>query len=726
MTNNRSLTQIQQLLQASRLWVFAISLTASLILIFSFNLISSTQPLVVVGQPSEEDILAPRGIVYESELLTNQLREQKINEVNDVYSTADSEIGRGQLNLSRSIFSFIDVVRSDAQATIETKLSYLGGVEEVTIEEDVGETLLQMNRTDYEEIQGEILRIIDELMREDIRDNQVAEFRRRAGREARLDLTPSQTLVVTNLAPQFIVPTVFFDELATEQQKQAAASAVVPQQRTITEGQRILRAGDIVRNEDVEALIALGLLEQETDWRDIASISMLAVLTVVILVLYWQQYFQRHWLENGRYLTALFIIFVIFAVFIRLLDAPNTDLLYWYPIAAMGMLMTVIFERRFALMAILLMSVLVGYSAAESLQMMLYTAVGGTLAALTLFDYQRINGFFRAGLVASVGYIIVILIFQLMEDTIEVTPMLRLILFAVANGILSSALTLVGFYIMGSLFGVTTTLQLQDLSRLDHPLLRELLRRAPGTYHHSIMVANLAEQAAEEIKANSALIRVGAFYHDIGKMNRPPFFSENQEGINPHDTMDPYTSARIILSHVTDGLELARRYRLPDRIREFIAQHHGTRLVKGFYFKALEKAENESDVKKEQFQYPGPRPQSPETAIVLMADAIESTSRALQPDTPKAIEKLVNKLIDEDLAEGQLDESGLTLGDVRKIRESFIKTLKGRFHVRVRYPGNEALEEPQTAVLPAGATASLPPGTPVQQDAPADAPTTAD
>jgi putative nucleotidyltransferase with HDIG domain len=264
--------------------------------------------------------------------------------------------------------------------------------------------------------------------------------------------------------------------------------------------------------------------------------------------------------------------------------------------------------------------------------------------------------------------------------------------YGLANGIFSAALTLAGFFIMGGLFGLTTTLQLQELSRLDHPLLQELLRRAPGTYHHSIMVANLAEQAAECIKANSTLVRVGAFYHDIGKMNRPPFFIENQEGVNPHDSLDPYSSARIIISHVSDGLELARRYRLPDRIRDFIAEHHGDRVVKGFYARAREQAGNEADeVDVERFKHRGPRPRSRETGIVMLADAVEATSSALRPDTEKAIEKLVNSLIDDHLMEGQLDNSGLTLGDIKLIRASFIDNLKGRFHVRVKYPGNEAM-----------------------------------
>ncbi|KAA3663888.1 MAG: HDIG domain-containing protein, partial [Chloroflexi bacterium] len=602
------------------------------------------------------------------------------------------EIGRGQLNLAQLIFSFVDVVRTDSQATPETKLTYLHAIESLTVEEEVGESIIGLNQGDYDQVKSEVTRIVGEIMRQDIKESQVSEFRRRASREVRLDLTPTQTQIVTSMAPQFIVPTIFHDAEGTDQRRQESLDGVEPQIRTIFKDQRVLRSGDIVREEDVEALEQLGLLETTQDWRDIATVFMLSLLGVVLITMHWQKFRRKHWEENGRYLIAFFYIFAVFALLARLLLTGPSVLAYWFPIAAMSMMFTVIYDARFSILATLIMAVLFGFIAPNSLELTLYVLVGGILATLTLNDSQRINAFFRAGVIAAVGHIVVILIFRFSQDVVDEIALLQLMLYGIANGVLSAALTLVGFYVMGSLFGVTTTLQLQDLSRLDHPLLQELLRRAPGTYHHSIMVANLAEQAADEIKANSSLIRVGAFYHDIGKMNRPPFFSENQEGVNPHDALDPYTSGRIILSHVSDGLELARKYKLPDRIRDFIAEHHGTRIVKGFYFKACEQAGDDAEaVNKEQFRYPGPRPRTPETAIVLLADAIESTSRALQPDTPKAIEKLVNSLIDEDMTKGQLDESGLTMGDIQKIRESFIKTLKGRFHVRVKYPGNEEL-----------------------------------
>ena len=692
MSKRQSSNRFQHFIQTSRLWLFMLFLITGLTLIYSFNFVAANDLNVQVGQTLVDDVVAPKTVNFQSDVLTQAQVELATNSVSDVYTQLDTEIGRGQLNLARSIFTFIDVVRSDTQATNATKLLYLQAIEALKVEESAGAALLTMSSPDYEGVRAEVLRIVGEIMREEIRDTQVSEYRRQASREAQLDLTPTQTAVITNFAPQFIISTVFLNEAATEQQRLEAADSVEPQIRTIVEGQRVVQGRVPVSDADHEALVALGLLEQETDWRDVASVFIIVVLGTVLLVLYWEQYHRRRWLENGRYLFVMFGLMIVFALLSRLFLSGGNELVYWFPIAAFAIMVTVVFEERLAIMAVLVMSVLHGFAAPNSLELMLFSLVGGIMAILTLNDAQRLNSLFRAGLSAAVGHITIIVIFQLTQNSVDVLKIFQLILFALANGILSSALSLVGFYLMGSLIGITTTIQLQDLSRLDHELLQELLRRAPGTYHHSIMVANLAEQAGEEINANTSLIRVGAFYHDIGKMNRPPFFTENQEGINPHDTMDPYTSARIILSHVSDGLVLAHRYRLPDLICSFIEQHHGTRLVKGFYIKARELAEaTEETVDASKFRYDGPIPQSPETAIVLMADAIESASRALQPDTPKAIEKLVNSLIDDDLAERQLDDSDLTLGDIRKIRESFIKTLKGRFHVRVKYPGNEEL-----------------------------------
>jgi len=698
--HNNELPRWRKLIQGSLLWLFAIAVTLGLTLIFSFNLVTNSDVQVTLGQPAREDIFSPRAVVYDSNVLLATARESARASVQEQYISQGNDIGRSRLNFVGAVLSFSDVVRADTLATKETQLSYLQAIEGLTIQDQVGLDLLDLTGSDYEVVKQELFRIVGDLMRQDIREDQLRDYQIIARREASLDLTPTQENVVTNVAPQFIAPTVFPDPEATAALREAAVEAVGTFPVTIADNERIVRQGELVTELDIEKLTQVGLLQSQLNWRDVAAIFVASLLAVVLITMYWHQFFWERRRDNGRYLTILSTLILTFAAIAKLMVTGSGFFPYLFPMAAFSMLLSVVFDVRFSLILTIIMAALFGFLVPNSLELTVYTAVGGMLAILTLRDIQRINAFFRAGLAAAIGYSAVILVFRLNQDMVDVTNMLELMGYAVVNGMLSAALTLVSFFIMGSLFGITTTLQLQELARLDHPLLQELLRRAPGTYHHSIMVANLAEQAAEKIKANSTLIRVGAFYHDIGKMNRSPFFSENQEGVNPHDTLDPYTSARIILSHVSDGMELAKRYKLPYRIRRFVEEHHGVRLVKGFYFKAKEQAGEDGEIDVEKFRYPGPRPTSRETGIVLLADAIESTSRALQPNSEKGIEKLVNSLIDEDLTDGQLDESGLTLGDIRLIRESFIKTLKGRFHVRVKYPGNETLLLDEQAVEP--------------------------
>lgn len=691
--------QWQNFIADSQLWLFAIVVTVVMGIILSFRLEAAANVAVELGQPAPNDVFAPSSLTYSSELLTVQAQEQAKGQVEDQYTPLDMSIGRAQLTRAQAIFEFVDTVRADTQATTETKLKYLQAVEGLTIEEQVGIDLLSLNSADYQIAREDVLEIIDVIMRQDIREGELSDFRRSARREASLELTLTQNNVVTNLAPQFIAPTIFLDESATQLKRDEAATGVQPISRTIAKDQRILQAGEIVTETHIEILSQLGLLQQEVNWRDTTSIFLASLLVVVLILLYWRQFYTKQ-RKSGRYLTSLATLWLLFILIAKLVITLPGLFSYLYPVAAMSMLLAVIFDVRMAMLVTVLMSAVVGYIAPNSLELAVYTAAGGLVASLTLHDAVRINAFFRAGLMAAVGHLVVIVIFWLPQETASAfVP--QLVLYSLVNGVLSAALTLVGFFIMGSLFGVTTTLQLQELSRLDHPLLQDLLRRAPGTYHHSIMVAHLAEQAAERIKANSTLVRVGAFYHDIGKMTRPPFFAENQEGVNPHESLDPFSSARIIISHVSDGLEMARRHRLPDRIRDFIAEHHGDRVLKTFYTKAKEQSGTEP-VDIERFRHRGPRPRSRETGIVMLADAIEATSSALRPNSEKAIEKLVNSLVDEHLTEGQLDDSSLTLGDVSMIRASFIDTLKGRFHVRVKYPGNESLvdDAPTNGAVP--------------------------
>ena len=695
MSSNDSTETLKTSRRISRtwLWLFAVIMTVSMTAIMSFNIVLESGLSVAQGQPAPEDIFAPHSLNFASAILTTRAEEEAYANVTDIYSAADLGIGRDQLNKAGSMFTFIETVRADVKTDIETRIGYLMAVETAVIDQQTASDLLTMSEVQYNRAKSSTLAIVDDIMRQSIKETELDKYKQDALHQVSLALTDQQSNVVSTIAPQFIKPTIFPNEEATKELQDTKVDAVEPVFRSVTQGQRIIEGGDLLSDLNIEVMEALGMLQTETNWYSILSIFLLSLLVTLLIVLYWQQ-FEVGLRNNVRYLLALSFLLLLSLSAARIMLSSSPQLLYWFPIATFSLLIVVVFDVHFSVLLTAALAIMIGYmQAATSFEIAIYLFMGGLFAILTLKDIyaQRLNPFFRAGVFAALGYIAAMLLFALPQD-VELAEIAKSIGYAMGNGALSAVLTLLGLYIMGSLFGVTTTIQLQDLSRLDHPLLRQLLRQAPGTYHHSIMVANLAEQAAERIGVNSTLVRVGAFYHDVGKMKRPLYFTENQQGMNPHDTMDPYNSARIIISHVTDGLELAAQYKLPDRIRHFIAEHHGTRLVIGFYKKAQAQAGDEANtVDKERFRYPGPRPRSPESAIVLMADAIDATSTAIRPNTEKEIEKLVNAIVDNDLIECQLNDSGLTMGDIREIRASFIDTLKGRFHVRVKYPGNDEM-----------------------------------
>ncbi|MGB3713395.1 MAG: HDIG domain-containing metalloprotein [Candidatus Promineifilaceae bacterium] len=688
--------RMQRMAQRSVLWIFASILTVGITLILSFNLVRGPQIAVTLGEPSPDEVISPQSINYISDVLTQQAIQAAEDSVPDQYTTIDLSIARAQNNLARAVFNYINVVRADTLADQQAKLGNLFAVESVTINEEVAAILLSLSETDYFAAVDNVLQLVEDTMRSGVVEAQLSVAKNQAAQGADFDLTLAQEQVVTAFAPQFIVPNIFLDQEATSVLSQEALAEVEPIVQRITEDERIIQVGQIVTEEHIEMLEELGLLQPKLDWRRLVSAFLVSLLAITIITIYWNHYFSEK-RNQVRSLTILGILLILFILGAKLLVPGSSIYSYLFPAAALSILVSVVFETRLAIVVTAVVAGVVGYLAPDSLEMALYASAGGILAVLTLYDPQRINALFRAGLVAALGNVAVILIFRLPTD-IETAELMTLVLFGVLNGpILSAGLSLAGIFIIGSVFRVVTPLQLQELSRLDHPLLQELLRRAPGTYHHSIMVANLAEQAAEKVKASSTLVRVGAFYHDIGKVNRPPFFIENQNGGNPHDNLDPFSSARIIMSHVPDGVELAKRYRLPRRVRDFIAEHHGDRVVLVFYRKALDMAEEGEVVDVSRFMYPGPRPQSRETGIVQLADSIDAASNAMRPNTESAIEQLVNKIVDDHMAEGQLDDSGLSLGDIKLLRSSFIETLHGRYHMRVKYPGNVVDPSPDNA-----------------------------
>jgi putative nucleotidyltransferase with HDIG domain len=484
----------------------------------------------------------------------------------------------------------------------------------------------------------------------------------------------------------FLIPNSFLDPTATAEAQDRAREEVPPVLRTFEADEIIVREGERVTALDIEALDQLGLRQPQVKWTDLTSAGLLAVLMITLLCLYLAG-FQPSVLWNGQQLLLLALLTSFSVLGAGLMVPGGLVLRYLAPAPALAMLASAALGPHAGVVTAVFLGGVVGIIADSSLEMATYTALGGLVAALTLGRVERIGALFRAGAFVALTHVAIVVIFRLPQGVAQPGDLLVTGLTGVTNGGLSASLALGGLFLIGPLFDITTTMRLIELSRPDHPLLQRLLREAPATYHHSLMVANLAEQAAERIGVDALLTRVGAYYHDVGKISRPYFFTENQaKGVNPHDRLDPHTSAEVIIDHVKDGLELARRYRLPRRVRAFIPEHHGTNWVSFFYTKAVQLVGDAALVDESDFRHQGPKPQSRETALVMLADSCEATVRAMRPISAEEVAEIVNRIIDQRASDGQLGECDLTLRDLQIIRETFISALKGAFHPRVKYP----------------------------------------
>ncbi len=434
-------------------------------------------------------------------------------------------------------------------------------------------------------------------------------------------------------------------------------------------------------------------------------LGILAYVTLIGLVMrLYLVRFRPRLLDQARYQWLLLLLVMLFAGAALVMLPANTFLPYLFPMAALSILLAMLIDPHLSIMVTILVGLGVGYIAHGSLALTVYTVMGGLIGFLSLERMKRVSRVPWTGVYVALSNVTTVLVFDISGGNYDALELSQLLLMGVANGVLSASLALIGFFLANSWMGITTSVQLLDLAEPTQPLLRQLLLRAPGTYHHSLLVSDLAEQAAERIGADALLTRVGAHYHDVGKMGQPEFFIENQQQMsNDHDRLDPRASAQIIISHVKDGLKLAKKYRLPREVRAFIAEHQGTGLVKYFYHQALEQADDPAQVDEADFRYPGPKPQSKETAIVMLADSCEAAVRAERPTSMEEIDQVVHRVIIDKVSSGELDECDLTIRDLDQIRSAFVEMLTGAFHPRIKYPveATENLTAPPVPPLPA-------------------------
>ncbi|MDM0768385.1 HDIG domain-containing protein [Clostridium perfringens] len=501
------------------------------------------------------------------------------------------------------------------------------------------------------------------------------------------DLSDSEKAIVLNFV-NVVEPNFFYDKEKTDELIKETLKQVPPVM--IKKNQIVVSEGEPVTAHQLELLGTLGLLSDSAS----ALYIYIALGVLVIIVMYLQYgYINKYYPDINKEFSKIVMISIlnVFPVILARLFGMMSN--YIIPLACMPMLITLLLNYKislvFSMLNVILIGGAVGFNPNIIILAILNVVLGGTL----LRKMQQRNDILYSSI--TVAVLSSILTFSV--GTLTTNNFMEILAdstFAAAGAILSGILTIGVLPFFESTFDIVTNAKLLELSNPNNPLLKKLLMEAPGTYHHSILVANLAELAAEQVGGNPLLARIGAYYHDVGKTKRPYFFRENQFGKkNPHDRLKPEVSSKIIISHVKDGSELAKEYNLPKTIHDFIVTHHGETLVKYFYLTVKNNSENPDEVKEEDFKYPGPKPMSKEQGIVMLADSTEAAVRSINEPTEEKIEKMVNNIIDDKLASGQLDNCDLTLRDISKIKKCFLKALNGIHHERIEYPDDNKKEK---------------------------------
>jgi putative nucleotidyltransferase with HDIG domain len=673
---------------AARLWfIFIVGLAGTILALSISNFPQQSKILLAVNDAATQDILAPYAHSYVSEVLTEQAREEAITSVPDIYDPPDGRVARQQVERLRVVLEYMDAIRADTFATQDEQISDLLAIVDVKLDTPTAQAILDIQEARWQIIRLETISVVEQVMRNEIREDQVEEARRTIPALVGISLTESQAELVVILATPFIAPNAFFNYEATQAAREEARQAVASVVKTYAAGETIISRGEVAQPIHIEVLENYGLLETPDPWRQVAIHSLLVTILGCTFALYLYRNHEDQ-LKDVALVTTITILFVLSTLAMQLMIPDRTVLPYLFPAAMLPMLMATLIGPGLGVLTALIMGAIGGYLSARGLEFSLYIMLSGTMGSLIIGRAERLSSFFWAGLAAALSAVSIVIIFRFPDASTDLVGKASLLGAGIISGLLSASLGFGLLLIIGSVLGITTSLQLIELSRPDHPLLQFILRNAPGTYQHSLQVANLAEQAARAVNANPLLTRVGALYHDAGKAKNPQFFIENQApGQNIHEQLDPKTSASVILDHIHNGLDMARKFRLPEKVMAFIPEHHGTLETSYQYHKALEAVNGEkAKLNPKDFRYPGPKPGSKETALLMLADGVEAKARAENPKNDEEIERLVRWVIENRLNQGQLDHVDLTLRDLDTIRRSFVSTLKGIYHPRISYP----------------------------------------
>jgi putative nucleotidyltransferase with HDIG domain len=673
--------------------------TITILIVFS-----SFNPNMVMLKPDE---VAPRNIqsnttsIIIDEAKTQELKNQAAAQVQKVYQedTYALTTTRNEIN---NFFNDINDIR-ELDENQEDKLEELivntekedRNVDTKNTSNEMARYLVNVTADDLQQMQANAINIVNNIMAKPITEETLASvFDQAAMQIDQLEYSLQAREIMKIVVINSIKPNLIFNKEATKRAIEEAMDRVKPVQKTIKAGEIIVREGNRVTAEQISILEQLGIQRTKNYSLTIVGSALFVLLTFWLTIEFIGRNYKTIY-ENHQLMILVGLVFIImlaltrFLTVIKIGDMPDINSLVGYlvPISAGSMLITILLNNRLAYFLTMIMALYVGLLTEGNQLFYAITAfVGGTVGIFQVNRLNQTSDLARSGFYIAIVNIISILTLSLIGGNVTLKLILVGMTIGAVNGILSAILMIGALPYLESAFSITSMIKLLELSNPNQELLKKLLMEAPGTYHHSLMVGNLAEASAESIGANPLLVRVGAYYHDIGKLKRPDYFVENQRGFdNPHEKIAPALSALIITSHVREGVEMAREAHLPEDIISFIEQHHGTGLAKYFFSRALEE-DREGSLSEDSFRYEGPKPQSKEVALVMLADSVEAGVRSLPDPTPEKIKNMVRSLIRDKLNDGQLESCDLTFKDLDVISNLFCKSLEGLYHKRIEYP----------------------------------------
>ena len=668
----------------------------ALFLVLSAN-ITVGQENLEVGEIASRDIRAQRDTTFTSDSRTEEARAQAADEVVPVTETIKSPTD----NREDQLLAYDTMTRRvDRVLDLRDRGSLDGDEVIARIAADAPlipfswrKSVAEIDTTRWGNVSGAGRIALETILADPVREDDLFAVRNRVGDLVTTDLEGAERELAGALAAALVAATEITDEGATAELIAQARAEVPPVEVTVRAGQRIVNEGDPISVEQFEMLDELGLTRPRVEVGTVLGQMTLALLIASLLVGYLWRFEPEIWHRN-RSVLLFFLALVVSAVAMRI-AADRTLLAFVVPTTATVLLLGILLPGAAGAVMAVALAVLAGVMNRDALELTVYVLVGGLAALLAITRAERLNAFVRVFFVVAVANVAVVLAFGALEQR-DLAAQAQLMGVGILNAAVSVALAAGTFAVLGNVFGIMTVFQMLELANPSNRLLRRLLLETPGTYHHSVMVGNLAERAAETIGADPLLARVAAYYHDIGKMKNPLAFIENQAGAhNVHDDLNAETSARIIAGHIRDGIDLGYEHGLPVQIIGFIPQHHGKSVMSYFHGKALREAGGREDLVDERiYRYPGPKPQSREAAILMLADGVEASVRSLDEKDEESIRAMVDRIVDGRVEDGQLDDAELTLRDIAQIKEAFVAQLLGMYHSRIKYPDNVVPMEP--------------------------------